>query len=81
MAMLSLVPVTKQIIWGGERLSRDFDIGKAGEKIAEAWELTCRNDGDNEIAGGEYGGTLLPHISPRTLRRSVKSGTESDFRF
>lgn len=59
MAMLSLVPVTKQIIWGGERLSRDFDIGKAGEKIAEAWELTCRNDGDNEIAGGEYGGTLL----------------------
>lgn len=56
MAMFTLQPVTKKIIWGGERLSRDFGIGDAGEKIAEAWELTCRQDGDNIIADGKYAG-------------------------
>ena len=56
MAIFTLIPVTKKIIWGGERLSRDFKIGEEGEKIAEAWELTCRNDGDNVIADGEYAG-------------------------
>ena len=50
--MFELKPVTKHIIWGGERLSRDYGMGENGEKIAEAWELTCRGDGDNEIISG-----------------------------
>ena len=56
MEIFTLKPVTKKIIWGGERLSRDFGIGERGESIAEAWELTCRQDGDNVIADGEYAG-------------------------
>lgn len=57
--MFELKPVTKHIIWGGERLSRDYGMGEKGEKIAEAWELTCRGDGDNEIISGKYSGKLL----------------------
>ncbi len=57
--MFELKPVTKHIIWGGERLSRDYGMGENGEKIAEAWELTCRGDGDNEIISGKYTGRLL----------------------
>ena len=53
---IKLAPVTKQIIWGGTRLSREYGIGTPGEKIAEAWELTCRPDGVNNIVGGEYDG-------------------------
>ncbi len=53
---IKLLPVTKQIIWGGTRLSREYGIGKPGERIAEAWELTCRTDGVNMISGGEYDG-------------------------
>lgn len=57
--MFELKPVTKHIIWGGERLSKDYGMGEKGEKIAEAWELTCRGDGDNEIISGKYSGRLL----------------------
>ena len=59
MELLKLGAVTKKIIWGGERLSREYNKGKAGEKIAESWELTNRADGVNTIIGGEFNGVLL----------------------
>ena len=56
---LKLRPVTKQIIWGGTRLAREYGKGTPGEKIAESWELTSREDGVNIISGGEYDGKLF----------------------
>ena len=56
---LKFIPVTKQIIWGGTRLAREYGKGVPGEKIAESWELTSREDGDNIISGGEYDGKLF----------------------
>lgn len=73
--MFELKPVTKHIIWGGERLSRDYGMGENGEKIAEAWELTCRGDGDNEIISGKYTGRLLSefvHENPQALGTKQK---------
>lgn len=66
--MFELKPVTKHIIWGGERLSRDYGMGENGEKIAEAWELTCRGDGDNEIISGKYTGRLLSEFVRENLQ-------------
>lgn len=56
---LKLKQVTKQIIWGGTRLSGEYGLGNAGENIAEAWQLTCREDGVNTICGGKYDGKTL----------------------
>ncbi len=56
---LKLKQVTKQIIWGGTRLSGEYGLGNAGENIAEAWQLTCREDGMNTIIGGAYDGKTL----------------------
>ena len=56
---LKLKQVTKQIIWGGTRLSGEYGLGNAGENIAEAWQLTCRDDGMNTIVGGKYDGKTL----------------------
>ena len=73
--MFELKPVTKHIIWGGERLSRDYGMGEKGEKIAEAWELTCRGDGDNEIISGKYTGRLLSEFvreNPQSLGTKQK---------
>ena len=53
---IKLAPVLKSIIWGGTRLSTEYNKGNAGDKIAESWELTSRVDGDNVIVGGEYDG-------------------------
>lgn len=73
--MFELKPVTKHIIWGGERLSRDYGMGEKGEKIAEAWELTCRGDGDNEIISGKYTCRLLSEFvreNPQSLGTKQK---------
>ena len=59
MELLKLGAITKKIIWGGERLAREYGKGKSGEKIAESWELTSRTDGVNTIVGGSFDGTLL----------------------
>ncbi len=59
MKPLKLGAITKKIIWGGERLAREYGKGTPGEKLAESWELTCREDGVNRIVGGEFDGTLL----------------------
>ena len=59
MELLKLSPITKQIIWGGERLAREYGKGTPGEKIAESWELTSRKDGVNTISGGTFDGMLF----------------------
>jgi len=56
---LKLAPVLKNIIWGGTRLSIEYNKGNVGDKIAESWELTSRADGDNVIVGGEYDGVMF----------------------
>ena len=59
MEPLKLGMITKKIIWGGERLAREYGKGTPGEKIAESWELTDRTDGVNTIVGGSFDGMLL----------------------
>lgn len=59
MELLKLGAITKKIIWGGERLAREYGKGVSGEKIAESWELTSRTDGVNTIIGGSFDGMLL----------------------
>ncbi len=59
MEPLKLGMITKKIIWGGERLAREYGKGTPGEKIAESWELTDRADGVNTIVGGTFDGMLL----------------------
>ncbi|MGN1095937.1 MAG: type I phosphomannose isomerase catalytic subunit [Eubacteriales bacterium] len=64
LAPIKLKQITKKIIWGGTRLSGEYGLGAPGENIAEAWELTCREDGVNTIEGGSYDGrTLEEYIS------------------
>ena len=44
-----LYPVTKNYIWGGERLVRQF--GKKSElPCAESWELSFHPDGVTELS-------------------------------
>lgn len=61
---LKLDSVLKDIIWGGTRLSESFNKGKNNQKIAEAWVLSCRNDGENIIQNGNFAGKPLSEIYP-----------------
>lgn len=54
-----LYPSTNDYLWGGTRLSRDFNKGPAGELIAESWELSCHPDGSSFLADGTPLGRYL----------------------
>ena len=56
---LKLTSVLKDIIWGGTRLSAEYGKGVPGQKIAEAWVLSLREDGENEIENGALAGKTL----------------------
>ena len=56
---LLLRPVSKEIIWGGDRLRREYGKTAPFVKIAESWELTVREKEMCVIAGGEYAGMPL----------------------
>ena len=59
MEPIKLGAVTKKIIWGGERLAKEYGKGTPGEKLAESWELAAHKDGVNVIIGGENDGMLF----------------------
>ncbi len=65
---LKLLPVTKNIIWGGNYLNKNFSIGNDHETIAEAWMMTVRADGVNVIENGKFNGlTLDDYIKERGM--------------
>ena len=58
-----LDPICKDIIWGGERLSREFGKGDfCGQRIAETWELTVRENEVNTVKSGEMCGKELSEL-------------------
>ena len=56
---LKLKNVLKDIIWGGTSLADKYELAEKGTRIAEAWTLTLRNDGENIIENGEAKGLTL----------------------
>lgn len=51
---LKLEPVFKDYIWGGQKLNRDFSMKSGFDKTAEAWLLSCHNDGMSVIQNGIF---------------------------
>jgi len=58
-----LTPVSKEIIWGGDRLKREYNKKADFDKLAESWELTVRSDGMNTAANGPLAGLTLGEIT------------------
>lgn len=59
---LLLRPVTKDYLWGGERLKNEYSFISDSDKIAEAWMLSCHKAGTNVIANGEFAGKRLDEV-------------------
>lgn len=68
MNVFKLKPVIKDYIWGGNRLTREFDYVSFLDRQAEAWVLSCHKDGESIIENGEYEG--------KTLREAVSENKE-----
>lgn len=62
MKILKLIPAVKDYIWGGTRLSKEYDIVSFADRQAEAWVLSCHDDGENIISGGVFDGRTLKDV-------------------
>ncbi|MBO7703373.1 MAG: ROK family protein [Solobacterium sp.] len=63
MSILKLKPACKDYLWGGNRLTKEYNVSFDGDVCAEAWELSCHPDGLSMISEGpEAGKSLLQYI-------------------
>lgn len=71
--ILTLSPVFKEYIWGGNKLKTTFNKNSKLDKIAESWELACHPNGTNTIYGSNI--SLSEYISshPDILGDNCKS--------
>ena len=54
MKILKLTPPTKDYIWGGTRLSKEYGILSYEDRQAEAWMLSCHEAGQCVIENGDF---------------------------
>ncbi len=59
MKPLKLSPAIKDYIWGGTRLSREFDYPAETDRQAEAWVLSCHPDGECIVENTAFKGRTL----------------------
>lgn len=57
--IIFLEPVFKQMVWGGNRLAKEYGYEVPGEKTGECWAVSAHPNGDCKISKGPgAGGTL-----------------------
>lgn len=52
----------KDYIWGGKRLKDEYGFETDLDKVAEAWVLSSRSDGDATVLNGEFSGKNLSEV-------------------
>lgn len=57
--ILFLNPVFKQMIWGGDRLGRDWPYEIPGNDTGECWAVSAHSNGDCTVKDGVYAGMTL----------------------
>ncbi len=67
LSILFLSPALKETIWGGNRLKNDFAMESELSNIAEAWMLSCHEDGESTVINGKYKGKTLSDVIENEL--------------
>lgn len=57
-----LLPAVSELVWGGTRLMTEYAIQSEKRNAAEAWMLSCREDGVNYIQNGVFQGKTLANV-------------------
>ena len=60
---LTFIPVYKDYIWGGDRLSKQFHRVGTPTPCAESWEISAHPDGTSIVAQGKYAGRSLADLA------------------
>ncbi len=81
MKILKLTPAIKDYIWGGTRLSTEFEMISYTDRQAEGWMLSCHKDGESIIENGPFKGRTLSDVLENEGKDYLGSKAEafSDF--
>lgn len=60
--ILFLKPIFKQMIWGGDRLGKEWPYEIPGNDTGECWAVSAHPSGDCEVRGGIYTGMTLSKL-------------------
>ncbi len=60
--LLFLNPVFKQMIWGGDRLGKDWPYQIPGDHTGECWAVSAHPNGDCIVREGIYKGSALSEL-------------------
>lgn len=60
--LIFLKPVLKEMIWGGDRLGKDFGYDIPSDKTGECWAISAHPNGDDTIVGGTFEGQTLSSL-------------------
>lgn len=60
--ILFLKPIFKQMIWGGDRLGREWPYEIPGNDTGECWAVSAHPNGDCEVREGIYEGMTLSEL-------------------
>lgn len=64
-------PELKETIWGGNKLRENFGMVTDKQNIAEAWMLSCHEDGESTVINGEFEGKPLSAVLEKELGMSA----------
>ncbi len=73
--IMVLKPIFKEMLWGGNKLEKEFGFSIPGDKTGEAWLIAAHKNGDCQVQGGAYDGMKLSQLweSHRELFGTVES--------
>lgn len=77
MKILKLTPPTKDYIWGGTRLSKEYGILSFDDRQAEAWMLSCHEAGQCLIENGAFKGRTLNDVLENEGRAYLGTNCDS----
>lgn len=60
--ILFLNPVFKEMVWGGNRLEKEFGFQIPSEKTGECWAVSAHPNGDCTVQSGKYKGKKLSEL-------------------
>ncbi|WP_067142682.1 mannose-6-phosphate isomerase, class I [Oceanivirga salmonicida] len=62
MELIFMKPYMKEVIWGGEKIKREFNYETNSDKIGEAWIISANDNGYSTVINGKYKGLTLKEL-------------------
>ena len=60
--IIFLKPIFRQMVWGGDRLGREWNYEIPGSDTGECWGVSAHPNGDCQVREGMYDGELLSEL-------------------